>query len=78
EHHLLRNRVDAVFTVSLELSADEVSRLLALGKPVVGVGGPLAGVSTVMIDDVAVARLATEHLTALGHRRIAHIGASHE
>jgi DNA-binding LacI/PurR family transcriptional regulator len=30
------------------------------------------------VDDVAVARLATEHLLALGHRDIAHIGASPE
>jgi LacI family repressor for deo operon, udp, cdd, tsx, nupC, and nupG len=78
EHHLLRNRVDAVFAVSLELAESEVSRLLALGKPLVGVGGPLPGVSTLTIDDVAVARLATEHLIALGHRRIAHIGGSQE
>ncbi|MGO4298713.1 LacI family DNA-binding transcriptional regulator [Leifsonia sp. RAF41] len=78
EHHLLRNRVDAVFAVSLELAEDEVLRLLALGKPLVGVGGPLPGVSTLTIDDVAVARLATDHLVALGHRRIAHIGGSHE
>jgi DNA-binding LacI/PurR family transcriptional regulator len=78
EHHLLRNRVDAVFTVSLELAEDEVSRLLALDKPVVGVGGPLPGVSTLTVDDVAVAHLATDHLVSLGHRRIAHIGGSHE
>ncbi|ANF32466.1 LacI family transcriptional regulator [Leifsonia xyli] len=78
EHHLLRNRVDAVFAVSLELAEQEVSRLLALGKPLVGVGGPLPGVSTLRIDDVAVAHLATDHLLSLGHRHIAHIGASHE
>jgi DNA-binding LacI/PurR family transcriptional regulator len=78
DHHLLRNRVDAVFTVSLELAEDEVGRLLALGKPVVGVGGPLPGVSTLTIDDLAVARLATDHLISLGHTRIAHIGGSQE
>lgn len=78
EHHLLRNRVDAVFAVSLELNEDEVGRLLAIGKPLVGVGGPLPGVSTLNIDEVAVARLATDHLVSLGHRRIAHIGGSHE
>jgi len=78
DHHLLRNRVDAVFTVSLELAEEEVGRLLALGKPVVGVGGPLPGVSTLTIDDLAVARLATDHLISLGHIRIAHIGGSQE
>jgi len=78
EHHLLRNRVDAVIAVSLKLTDDEVGRLLAIGKPVAGVGGPLTGASTVQIDDVAVARLATEHLLQLGHRRIAHLGGSRE
>ncbi|HEY2557027.1 MAG TPA: LacI family DNA-binding transcriptional regulator [Diaminobutyricibacter sp.] len=78
EHFLLRKRVDAVIAISLELTEDEVSRLLALGKPIVGVGGPLAGVRTLTIDDVAVARLATEHLLALGHTRIAHVGGHKE
>lgn len=76
EHFLLRKRVDAVMTISLELTADEVSRLLKLGKPIVGVGGPLPGVRTLSVDDVAIARLATEHLIALGHTRIAHIGGN--
>jgi Transcriptional regulators len=43
EHFLLRKRVDAVIAISLELTEDEVSRLLALGKPIVGVGGPSPG-----------------------------------
>lgn len=74
EHFLLRKRVDAVVAISLELTPGELAGLLALGKPIVGVGGPLVGVRTLSIDDVAVARLATEHLLALGHRSIAHIG----
>jgi LacI family repressor for deo operon, udp, cdd, tsx, nupC, and nupG len=74
EHFLLRKRVDAVIAVSLELTADEVERLHGVGKPMVGVGGPLPGVRTLSIDDLAVSRLATEHLIGLGHRRIAHIG----
>ena len=76
EHFLLRQRVDAVIAVSLELTPDEVARLHALGKPLVGVGGPIEGVRTLTIDDAAVARLATEHLLALGHTRIAHIGGN--
>jgi LacI family repressor for deo operon, udp, cdd, tsx, nupC, and nupG len=76
EHFLLRRRVDAVIAVALELTTDEISGLLALGKPLVGVGGPLDGVPSLAIDDVAVARLATEHLLALGHISIAHIGGS--
>lgn len=78
EHFLLRQRVDAVIAVALELTPDEVSRLHALQKPVVGVGGPIEGVRTLVIDDVAVARLATEHLLALGHTRIGHIGGETE
>ncbi|UAJ80136.1 LacI family DNA-binding transcriptional regulator [Leifsonia sp. ZF2019] len=78
DHHLLRNRVDAVIAVALALDEDEVSRLLSLGKPIAGVGGPLPGASAITIDDVAVARVATEHLLSLGHRRIAHVGGSEE
>lgn len=78
EHFLLRKRVDAVIAVSLELTADEVSRLLAMNKPIVGVGGPLPGVRTLSIEDVELARLATEHLLSLGHRSIGHIGGTQE
>lgn len=74
DEFLLRRRVDAVIAISLELTDAEISRLHALGKPLVGVGGPLAGVPTLAIDDVGTARLATEHLLGLGHTRIAHIG----
>ncbi|WP_139415369.1 LacI family DNA-binding transcriptional regulator [Agromyces laixinhei] len=78
EHFLLRQRVDAVIAVSLELTEPEVARLHELGKPLVGVGGPIPGVRTLTIDDAAVARLATEHLIELGHTRIAHIGGDPE
>ena len=76
EHFLLRKRVDAVIAISLELTPDETSRLLDMNKPIVGVGGPLPGVRTLSIDDVQVARFATEHLLSLGHRTIAHIGGN--
>ena len=76
ETFLLRQRVDAVIAVSLELDETEVSRLHALGKPIVGVGGPIPGIRTLQIDDDAAARLATEHLLALGHTSIAHIGGN--
>lgn len=78
EHFLLRRRVDAVIAISLELTPSEVARLLDLRKPIVGVGGPLPGVRTLSIDDIEVARLATEHLLSLGHRNIAHIGGNSE
>jgi DNA-binding LacI/PurR family transcriptional regulator len=70
---LLRKRVDALIAVSLELSEEELGRLRGLGKPLVGLGGPLNAVPTLCVDDIAVAKLATEHLLTLGHRQIAHI-----
>ena len=70
---LLRKRLDAVIAMSLELDADDVSRLLAIGRPVVGVGGPLPGVPTISVSGFDMAVLATEHLISLGHERIAHI-----
>ena len=74
-HFLLRKRVDAVLAVALELTDDEIGKLLALEKPVVGVGGPLTGVQTFAIDDVAAAKLATGHLIGFGHTKIAHFGS---
>lgn len=78
EHFLLRKRVDAVIAVALELTESEVGRLHALAKPIVGIGGSIEGVRTLSIDDISVAKLATEHLLALGHRAIGHIGGNVE
>lgn len=78
EHFLLRKRVDAVIAISLELTTSELERLHEIRKPLVGVGGPLPGVRTLSIDEVAIARLATEHLIALGHRSIAHLGGNQD
>ncbi|MEO3940089.1 LacI family DNA-binding transcriptional regulator [Paenarthrobacter nicotinovorans] len=70
---LLRKRVDAVIAVSLELSEAELQQLHAMHRPIVGIGGPLPGASTIRIDDSAIARKATNHLLGLGHTKIAHI-----
>jgi DNA-binding LacI/PurR family transcriptional regulator len=78
EHFLLRKRVDAVISVAVELTDDEVRRMLDIRKPIVGIGGPIPGIHTLAIDDVAVARLATEHLISLGHTNIAHVGGAVE
>jgi LacI family repressor for deo operon, udp, cdd, tsx, nupC, and nupG len=78
DHFLLRQRVDGVIAIGLELTEAEVSSLHAMGKPLIGVGGAIAGVFSLTMDDVAVARLATEHLLSLGHSRIAHIGGGKE
>lgn len=74
EYYLVRKRVDAIIAVTLEISPAETESLLALGRPIVGIGGELPGIPTFSIDDVAAARLATEHLISLGHERIVHIG----
>lgn len=70
---LLRKRLDAVIAVALVLSEAEIRRLLAIHRPIVGIGGALAGASTIRIDDSALSRLATDHLIRLGHTRIAHL-----
>jgi len=74
DYFLVRKRVDAVITISVALSPEEVRLLRALGKPVLGIGGGIPGMSSLAIDDVAASRLATEHLLSLGHERIVHIG----
>jgi DNA-binding LacI/PurR family transcriptional regulator len=71
--YLWRQRLDAVIPVSLELTPAEITRMLSMDRPVVGVGGPMPGVCTVSIDQTAAGRLATAHLVGLGHRDIAHI-----
>lgn len=74
DEFLRRQRVDGFIAVSLELNDAELAGLEAIGKPAVGIGGPIPGALTLSIDDAAVARLATEHLLSLGHRHIAHVG----
>lgn len=75
---LMRQRLDGVIAVSVELSPDEVEQLLRVKRPVVGLGGPIEGISTLHIDDVDVARRATRHLISLGHRQIAHLSGTPE
>lgn len=70
---LLRKRLDAVITVALVLSEEEIRQLLAVHRPIVGLGGALPGASTIRIDDERLARQATDHLIRLGHTRIAHM-----
>lgn len=74
EYFLVRKRVDAVIAVGIELTSHEVGLLRALAKPIVGIGGPIPGLPTLSIDDVAAAALVTDHLISLGHTRIMHIG----
>lgn len=70
----LRGRVDAVIVLTVPLSGRELDEVRALTLPTVYVGAAVPGAMSVRVDDVAVARLATEHLIALGHKRIAFLG----
>lgn len=70
---LLRKRVDAVIAVALALTESEIAQMLAIHRPIVGIGGPLPGASTIRIDDHGLAEAAVNHLIGLGHTRIAHL-----
>jgi DNA-binding LacI/PurR family transcriptional regulator len=70
---LLRQRVDAVIAVSLALTESEIGQMLAVHRPIVGIGGPLQGASTIRIDDHGLSEAAVNHLIRLGHSRIAHL-----
>jgi DNA-binding LacI/PurR family transcriptional regulator len=70
----LRQRVDAVAVLTVPLTGTELDALRRLQLPVVFIGGSVSGVMSVRIDDLAVGRLATQHLLDLGHRRVAHLG----
>jgi DNA-binding LacI/PurR family transcriptional regulator len=74
DYFLVRKRVDAVIAVGIELTSTEIELLRSLGKPIVVLGGHIDGISTLSVDDVEVARLATAHLISLGHRHIMHLG----
>lgn len=74
EHFLVRKRVDAVIAVGIDLARSEIGLVSSLHKPIVGIGGPINGVATLGIDDVAASALVTQHMVSLGHARIAHLG----
>lgn len=69
-------RFDGIIAVGIQPSAQELERLHRSERPLVSVGPYSEGSSAVSIDDVAAARIATEHLIALGHRDIAFVGGS--
>jgi len=70
-------RVDAVIVTSSRVGALHQERLGAAGVPVILLNSHSRGRAphtfSVRVDDEHGARLATEHLLALGHRRIAHV-----
>ena len=71
-------RFDGIIAVGIQPSAQELERLHRSERPLVSVGPYSEGSSAVSIDDVAAARIATEHLIELGHRDIAFVGGSND
>lgn len=74
EDFLARKRFDGLIAVGLEPQDHELERLLMIGRPVVSVVGFDEDPTAIGIDDDNATRRATQHLTALGHRRIAFVG----
>lgn len=72
-----RRKVDALIVVGFPVSEEDRQRLDLIGAKIVAAGGQSADYPYVCIDDLAAGRLAVDHLTALGHRRIAMI-AGHD
>jgi LacI family transcriptional regulator len=66
--------LDGLLSISLCPTDYELERFAAAGVPVVLVDHPHPSVPAVHTDDHAGGRLATEHLLALGHSRIAFLG----
>jgi LacI family repressor for deo operon, udp, cdd, tsx, nupC, and nupG len=75
---ILRKRTDALLALCLDFTADEQVELASTGHPTIVVGGPVRGLRNVGIDERGTAQRATEHLIALGHREIAHLGGEGE
>ena len=72
----LKERVDALIIISLPPTLEEFETILALNIPVAAIGFSRPEITTIAIDDVEGARVATQHLIDLGHRRIGLISGS--
>jgi DNA-binding LacI/PurR family transcriptional regulator len=70
----LARRVDALILVDLVVSRKEVAELTRQATPVVTIGTRRDGLSSVVIDNLNGATVATDHLVGLGHRSIGLIG----
>jgi len=74
---LLERRVDGIIVAASRVGARHAALLARAGVPVVLVNSeaPGSGLAAITSDNRGGARLAAEHLLALGHRRIGHITA---
>lgn len=66
----LAGRVDGVVSLSMPLDEEHTLALRELGIPLVSIGSTIDGWPSVGIDEVGVARAATNHLLNLRHRQI--------
>jgi LacI family transcriptional regulator len=73
-----RDRADGLLVMSLPPKPADLAHLHSSGVPVVLVDTWGAGVPMVVTDDVEGGRIATQHLVALGHERIAFLGDDRE
>jgi LacI family transcriptional regulator len=66
---------DGVVLIAVTLDSDIIASVTKSGMPAVAISSSNVGhdIPSVDVDNAAGARLATEHLIALGHRRIAHL-----
>ena len=69
-----RGRIDGLLAISLAPTDTETRRLQQAGVPTVVIDREHPVLPCISIDDCAGGRMATEHLLALGHRRIAFLG----
>ncbi len=69
-----RKRVDGLLLVDAPLDPPQLERIRASEVAMVTVGLVAEDASSLVVDNVAAARLAVGHLTGLGHQRIALIG----
>ena len=75
EAELRAGQASAYVVIGFGLHDDEQQVLREVRAPLVSVGGRFAGVRGIGIPEADAARLVVGHLLALGHRRIAHVGA---
>jgi len=68
---MVQKHIDALLVLCTPLTEEEIKHLHQVDMPLIVIGGPVIGCSSVAIDDYAVAEQATSHLISLGHRDIA-------
>lgn len=72
----IRRNADAVIVASFDIDTDEISQLVTVGVPIVGINCVMPTIgfnAAVNIDDDQGSKLLARHLIGLGHRRIAYV-----